>query len=499
MEPRAARSLLAYALVQTLPVFTLSLWAVTFPLFFLGLFIDSLLLLWFLAVVLAVLLSVRFLRTGGAQVLRTSFRAVWKFAPLIWERDMTCAAWVLERWDAVAKRAGLEEVQRIGGAAGGVVAQRAGVQAMIERRTAPQLVTMYSVPRGLVVEVGVPLGVSPSRYMHVDMWGAAFGVEVQAGIGTAQDGRSVVVLTLLTGGDPLAQMAPLDQPVTVQDWKAVPVGMRQDGTEATLDLRECSGIVVGGLPGAGKSAALSSLLASLVPMDCVQFAVLDGKGGWDWSWLGPRAFLYSRDAENRAAVADHLVSLEREMRRRLDEMPTLRGGSSFWGTGGPTADLPLLVVVVDESQAFLDASLIPKTDKDAQADRQRIEAALASLVRLGRSAGVMVVIATQKPTSDSLPTTIGGNAARAIGFRVKTSPAEVAIFGSGPGEGDPSAQNLPALPGYAVLGSENGTREVVRFYYLPDNVAGGVAHHFQGLTWDPRQQGPATGGDPDGC
>lgn len=138
--------------------------------------------------------------------------------------------------------------------------------------------------------------------------------------------------------------------------------------------------------------------------------------------------------------------------------------------------MPLLVLVVDECQAYLDVGAIPKGDRAAHEARQRSEAALASLVRKGRTAGIWVIPTTQKPTSDSLPTTIGANAASAISFRVKTPEAERAVLGSRPGDGEPSPTGLPTSPGFTVVATEDGAREVVRFGYLPEKVA---ARHAQ--------------------
>lgn len=286
--------------------------------------------------------------------------------------------------------------------------------------------------------------------------------------------------------DPLASLEPLARPLawpgterpdgTIQeDWDRLPVAIREDGSTVTMKVRDCSGTVVGGLPGGGKTAGLTSMLATLAASSSVQFLVWDGKGGADWSWIKDRASHYNADDEDRARVADELEAVVEVMRQRVRDMPAIRGGSSIWTTGGPSEDLPLLVCVVDECQTYLDATMIPKSDKEGHEVRQRIEAAVATLVRKGRSAGVWVIPTTQKPTSDSLPTTIGANAASAISFRVKTPQAEQAIFGSAPADGDPSATDLPAMPGYAVLATEDGRRERVRFPYLPEKVAAAYA------------------------
>lgn len=301
-----------------------------------------------------------------------------------------------------------------------------------------------------------------------------------------RQGVDCYVIGLFPGDlpDPLAALPELSAPLSWSgDFAKVPAAIREDGSTVALKLRDCSGTVVGGLPGAGKTSGLTCVLSSLVASDSVQFLIWDGKGGSDWEWMAPRAALWNADDEDRARVADELESLVAVMRERVRNMKRLRGGSSIWDTGGPSPDLPLLVLVVDECHTYLDEKDLPKGDKEAAAIRQRTENALATLVKKGRSSGIWVVLATQKPTADSLPTKIGSNAASAISFRVKTAPSEQAILGSAPGPGDPTATELPADPGYAVLATERGDRERVRFPRLPESVAESHARAHQHLAW----------------
>lgn len=297
-----------------------------------------------------------------------------------------------------------------------------------------------------------------------------------------------VVVLRVVHADPLAQVEALSRPLEFTgDWKHVPVGFKTSGEVATIKVENVSGTVIGGLPGSGKTASIMSTIAVLAQRADVQFHVFDGKGGHDWSWLEPRALTFNRDDEDREAVAHQLEALVQIMRDRLDEMPKLRDGDfSLWAKG-PSVDLPLLVVVLDECQTYFDKGEIPRGDKEAEAARQRCESAVATLVRKGRSAGVWVIPTTQKPTSDSLPTTIGANTASQIAFRVKTSQAEQAIFGEAPEPGEVSARNLPEASGYAVLASETGTREVVRFAYVPPNVLVQIGRESSHLRHDPTE------------
>lgn len=367
--------------------------------------------------------------------------------------------WVRNGWEAEVRAVGLAR-------AGHAVSPLAAIELESERLTAT-----WMLPLGATVEDVVDRCHALANFVGAEQ----LDVETLA--------PNVGELTWWhKARDPLAALPELSAPMAWDgDWSAVPFGWRPTGEIATARVAETSGTVVGGLPGGGKTAGLTALLSTIVASPSVQFMVWDGKGGGDWSWLSERAALYNADDEDRQAVSEQLERVVAEMRRRLKELPDLRGGSSLWATGGPTEDLPLLVLVIDECQTYLDATMIARSDKDSLALRQRTEAALATLVRKGRSVGIWVLLTTQKPTSDSLPTTIGANAASAIAFRVKTAEAERAVLGSAPGANDPSATDLPSVPGYAVVAREDLGREVVRFAHLPETVAAAWARQHAHL------------------
>ena len=333
----------------------------------------------------------------------------------------------------------------------------------------PEVVTVAPSPVGAVIKVRPLAGQGPADFataMRADRIAAHLRVPVEVAPGSP-DG--LVTLTA-RWRDPMRDLAPLDAaPAWDGDWTALPLGTAEDGSAVTMPLSNVSGLVVGGLPGGGKSASIATALAPLLPRADVQFVVLDGKGGSDWSWVQPRAARFNNDDENLGRAADDLEALVTVMRHRLQTIRETRGGSSIWNTGGPSQDMPLMICLVDECQTYLDKTGIPKGDKDKEAARARCEAALATLVRKGRSVGMLVILTTQKPTSDSLPTTIGANAAAAVALRVKSSPAEVAIFGEAPADDEPSARDLPPVAGYAIIGQEDGRRVRFRFGYLPED------------------------------
>jgi S-DNA-T family DNA segregation ATPase FtsK/SpoIIIE len=119
----------------------------------------------------------------------------------------------------------------------------------------------------------------------------------------------------------------------------------------------------------------------------VRLWVLDPKGGME---LAAGAPLFARFAyDNPGDMATVLEDAVEVMQARAAR---LRGVTRLHE---PSADEPLIVVVVDEL-----ASLSAYAERD---DRRRIAAALSLLLSQGRAVGVVVVAALQDPRKEVLP------------------------------------------------------------------------------------------------
>jgi hypothetical protein len=268
--------------------------------------------------------------------------------------------------------------------------------------------------------------------------------------------------------DPLASTQPLTAAHAPESVHAVTYGTFSNGKSCIFDFANKSGGVVGGVPGSGKSAGLTAMLAGMCSLPNVQFLVIDGKGGSDWEWIESRA-TWMNDDEDFGAIITALEAVTATMRERVSTLKSLTGSPNIWHTG-PTVEMPLLMVVVDECQTFYDSKGMSKEKK---LESERITALVTNLVKKGRSAGIFVWSITQKPTADSLPTGLRDNSAVRWACRVMTAEAEVAILGD---RGTPSAVELPsALPGAAIIVTETGDRDRIRFDYLPDSAAEAAA------------------------
>jgi DNA segregation ATPase FtsK/SpoIIIE, S-DNA-T family len=314
---------------------------------------------------------------------------------------------------------------------------------------------------------------------------------VRVGVTQAAPGR-LIVRALRT--DPLAESFGPDRCPLGTYEPHIPevlyVGRDDFGKDRYLPLRGLTGICVSGLPGYGKTSLIASWLCQLTPTPAAQFALLDGKDGGDQEPWHDRAWRHSGD--QLPAALDLLEDQHAEMRRRLRSIVSLCGQRNAWNAGGPTEDLPLLVTVIDECQTYLDLAQY-KGDRVMEGIARRCIALVGELIRKGRSVLCLTVLATQKTTGDSIPTSLRDNSGLAVSFALKTTESSVAALGDAireyPGYSPTLLRETPQGIGAAVVTLATGTDPFCRLR-VPEITeqwaitrAAATAHHRR----DPRE------------
>jgi hypothetical protein len=242
-----------------------------------------------------------------------------------------------------------------------------------------------------------------------------------------------------------------------------------------------SGVVVGGVPGGGKSAWLAFALGSLAHRDDVQWLLIDGKQGYDLEGLAPRAYRYvsGDEAGDLEVVRDSLQDIQTLMRERLRNAPELYGQPNLW-SAGPSRLHPIVVVVIDECQAYLDAR--SHSTREAKAVGAEIDSVVRDLVKRGRSAGIVVVLCTQRPTADSIPTSTRDNCALRVCFSVRTREAATSVLGEFSTDSEISPIGAPTGVG---VSSVDGSQIRFRSPFVPDDVVRGHIQAVRGLAVNP--------------
>ena len=220
----------------------------------------------------------------------------------------------------------------------------------------------------------------------------------------------------------------------------------------SIDLvRDGPHMVVGGTTGSGKSELLQTMVATIIstyaPTEVVLMLV-DFKGG---STFSP----FKKDAHVVGYVSDldgpnvhrSLAFLQAEVRERLKRFAEAGDAKEYadyrrWlrKSDTPKKVLPRLVVIFDEF-----ATLVKDYGDEAQA-------AVVDIAQRGRSLGVHLILATQRPSSDVVGGKIRANVRARVALQTLSADDSITVIDS------PEAALIPRdLPGRAFLRLEGGS------------------------------------------
>jgi S-DNA-T family DNA segregation ATPase FtsK/SpoIIIE len=203
------------------------------------------------------------------------------------------------------------------------------------------------------------------------------------------------------------------------------LGRDEHGRWRYLSLANVTGITATGLPGSGKSTLLASWLCQLAPCPVVDPLILDGKGSQEWDEWHGRAVVLGDDLD---AAEDALAAVDAEMRRRHATVRDITGYKNAWHLG-PTPDLPLRLVLIDECDRFLNAGACKGSPAD-EARARRMAQLVGGLIRRGRSVLMLTVLATQTGLAESFGNSqVRNNCALSVAFALRTREAAVASLG----------------------------------------------------------------------
>lgn len=276
-------------------------------------------------------------------------------------------------------------------------------------------------------------------------------------------GARYVELVVITK-DPFARvvrssLAETPQPGPRSLWEAVELGVGEDGRRVSVDLPEHN-LLIGGEPGAGKSVALSCVVAAAALDPTCELTLLDPKEVelLPWRDVARRVAGPSSDEAIGALEVLHEVLAARY---RSLVASGLRKVDRERGDG-------LHVVVIDELAWFLRGG--------ERASRERFTELLRDLVARGRAAGIIVVAATQKPSHDVVPTAIRDLFSYRLAMRCTSPEASDTILGQGwASQGFNAASVDPAQRGVGYLLAEGGVPQLFRAAFLSDEEVAAVA------------------------
>ncbi|MFE2599963.1 cell division protein FtsK [Streptomyces sp. NPDC059396] len=222
---------------------------------------------------------------------------------------------------------------------------------------------------------------------------------------------------------------PLAKAGTTDLFKPVVWGTDQRGRWVGVTLMFIAG-VIGAIPRMGKTFLLRLLLliAALDPR--AELHTYDLKGTGDLDSVGDRVAYRHRageeDADIEYAIAD-LRELQRELRRRAkvirslprDMCPESKVTTEL--ASKRSLGLHPIVVGVDECQVWFEHPVYGAEFKEICTD----------LVKRGPATGIVLLLATQRPDKDSIPTSISANASARWCLKVMGQTENDMVLGTG--------------------------------------------------------------------
>lgn len=199
------------------------------------------------------------------------------------------------------------------------------------------------------------------------------------------------------------------------------IGRDAEGTPVVADLAKMPHLLIAGTTGSGKSVMINSIITTLLmralPED-VRLIMVDPKRVELAGYNGlPHLYVPVVTEPKQAASALQWAVSEMERRLKVFERLNVRKISTYneKQTAGefehydnPPQKMPYLVIIIDEL-----SDLMMVAGKD-------VEASIVRIAQLGRAAGIHLIVATQRPSSNVVTGLIKANITNRIAFNVAT-------------------------------------------------------------------------------
>jgi S-DNA-T family DNA segregation ATPase FtsK/SpoIIIE len=315
-------------------------------------------------------------------------------------------------------------------------------------------------------------------------------IDVRAGTDGADSVRALVSKT-----HPLPDSAPVDWDEVLGAYGIMPFATGVEGNAVFYDPRVDAHILIAGASGGGKSVSLQVILYPAAMQGCEIYVVDPTKGGADFGFVRPYAKAFAATIEEADALMKHVYG-EVMKRKALNAQHRV----------GSYRDLPEdirpkhIYLVMDEFTSLMQPDPVSKTvseDPDVEDDRQAQLRANAAKARIGtltgkiareaRSAGVTLVLATQKLSAKMLDTIPGAG-------DLKTNLSRMLMGNATFGEKQSALKNAIDAPplgdhvprGRGLWETSAGIAEIIQVWFEADQAvfAKHLAEHREPLPDD---------------
>ncbi|AHH97611.1 cell division protein FtsK [Kutzneria albida] len=266
-------------------------------------------------------------------------------------------------------------------------------------------------------------------------------------------------------------------------WRPVPFG--RDARQRRIDLPLVwTSLLVGAIPRQGKTFATRLVAAGLVLDPYTRLYVFDGKGGKDWEAAEGNAyrFVCGDEVSHAEAVRDHLVELVAEVQSRYARMATLddevcpESKITPAISRDPNLGMSITAVIIDEVQVFLENPTREQVGGKKTTLGEYIADLLSYLARKGPAAGIVVILATQRPDSNTIPSRLRAVLGSRFALRVMDWRDSNIVLGEQMNtRGYDASTLLPSHKGVGILRPDGEVAAgadvlamTVRTYYMPN-------------------------------
>ncbi|WP_027946059.1 cell division protein FtsK [Amycolatopsis taiwanensis] len=266
-------------------------------------------------------------------------------------------------------------------------------------------------------------------------------------------------------------------------WRPVPFG--RDARDRRIDLPLVwTSLLVGAIPRQGKTFATRLAAAGLILDAWTRLYVADFKAGKDWDAAAQVAhrFLSGDESEHVLQLVGWLVELVTEVQGRYRRMRELDDETCPESKITPAMsrdvalNMPVTAIFIDEVQVPLEDRTPVEVQGKKLAAGEYVGELLTWLAKKGPAAGIVLVLATQRPDSKTIPSGLRAVLGSRFALRVMDWRDSNIVLGEQMNtRGYDSSRLLPSHKGVGILRPDGDTQAgadvlamTVRTYYMPN-------------------------------
>lgn len=266
-------------------------------------------------------------------------------------------------------------------------------------------------------------------------------------------------------------------------WRPVPFG--RDARDRRIDLPLVwTSLLVGAIPRQGKTFAARLAAAGLILDPHTRLYVADFKAGKDWDAASHvvHRFMSGDESAHVVALVGWLVELVAEVQgryrrmRELDDLTCSESKVTPEMSRDRALNMPITALFIDEVQVPLEDRTPVDVEGKRLAAGEYVGELLTWLAKKGPAAGIVLVLATQRPDSKTIPSGLRAVLGSRFALRVMDWRDSNIVLGEQMNtRGYDSSRLLASHKGVGILRPDGDTQAgadvlalMVRTYYMPN-------------------------------